>query len=199
MKKDEIDAHHDAEKQARVRRRKADAKWYVIRVRPALTLSMAAELKTLNILGWTPKVWVRKRLPRKKARRLVLIPLLPGYIFIHPDAMPEFRKVNPTLFWYASPYLFNGWEMQVPQSELHVLAESDNPEKPVRPEEAKTDDEIVLAAYEVGEKVMVDHPLVGRVPGAVTAVRGSEYRVLLENFSSIPVRLPHFLLSKLPS
>lgn len=151
-----------------------------------------------GLRAWSPRVWVRKRLPRKKARRLTVIPILPTYVFVHQDDFLSYLKEQDGRYWFSSPARFNGYFMTVPETEMAGLAEQDNPEKPRAPEEGLDEDAIVIETFEVGERVKFQQAPFGEMEGEVIAVlSGNEYRILLKNNFPWKVVLPHFLLERI--
>lgn len=62
--------------------REKPAGWFVYRCSGSETGELEDLLVSLGIKAWTPRAWVRKRLPRRKARETVLIGILPSYLFV---------------------------------------------------------------------------------------------------------------------
>ena len=63
------------------------AKWYAIHTRSRFEQKVYDGFCSKSIETFLPKVQVMSR--RKDRRKKILIPLLPGYVFVHTDLKPE--------------------------------------------------------------------------------------------------------------
>jgi len=65
----------------------SSAKWYAIHTRSRFEQKVFDGFCSKSIETFLPKVQVMSR--RKDRRKKILVPLLPGYIFVHTDLKPE--------------------------------------------------------------------------------------------------------------
>lgn len=181
--------------------------WVVVRMPSVKTLDLAMDLKQDGILSWTPKAWISKRYPRRKKRRLVMIPILPGVVFVHSAQYKDFLRLRMTKYWFTSVPMFNGKEMMVPESELRILAEHDKPQKPT-PKQEETEaipesrEEIVtFETYEPGDWVEVNHPLFPEALRArvLKSLPNDEYQILPPKKFAGTWQFPSFFLRRAAS
>lgn len=176
---------------------RTDEHWNLVRTSASRTLELTDLLLGDGLRAWSPRVWVRKRLPRKKVRRLTVIPILPTYVFVHQDDFSSYLKERNGRYWFSSPARFNAHFMTVPETEMAGLVEQDAPEKPRALEEGLDEDTIVLETFEVGERVKFYQDPFGEMEGEViAALSGNDYRILLKNNFPGTMRIPHFLLER---
>ena len=70
--------------------------WVVVRCSGSLTLEALDALGNAGIRTWTPKVWVSKRVPRKKVRTWRWEAIVPSYLFIPlEDLAPAMNGNDP--------------------------------------------------------------------------------------------------------
>jgi hypothetical protein len=62
--------------------RAQEAKWLVLRCEGKLTLDLEDLLVREGLRAWSPRYWLRKRLPRKKVRIWVETALTPSFVFL---------------------------------------------------------------------------------------------------------------------
>jgi transcription antitermination factor NusG len=63
------------------------AKWYAVHTRSRFEMKVFEGFSGKSIEAFVPKIQVISR--RKDRRKKILIPLLPGYVFVHFDMTPE--------------------------------------------------------------------------------------------------------------
>jgi transcription antitermination factor NusG len=63
------------------------AKWYAVHTRSRFEMKVFEGFSGKSIEAFVPKIQVMSR--RKDRRKKILIPLLPGYVFVHFDMTPE--------------------------------------------------------------------------------------------------------------
>ena len=63
------------------------AKWYAVHTRSRFEMKVFGGFSGKSIEAFVPKIQVMSR--RKDRRKKILIPLLPGYVFVHFDMTPE--------------------------------------------------------------------------------------------------------------
>jgi transcription termination/antitermination protein NusG len=63
------------------------AKWYAVHTRSRFEMKVFEGFSGKSIEAFVPKIQVMSR--RKDRRKKILIPLLPGYVFVHFDMAPE--------------------------------------------------------------------------------------------------------------
>jgi len=63
------------------------AKWYAVHTRSRFEMKVFDGFSGKSIEAFVPKIQVMSR--RKDRRKKILIPLLPGYVFVHFDMTPE--------------------------------------------------------------------------------------------------------------
>lgn len=75
---------------------------------------------------WTPRVWVSKRVPRRKVRRVVLLAMLPSYLFVskHADLDQLERLGAKHGFW--GPMAIRGKRVELKDEDLDGLREADD-------------------------------------------------------------------------
>lgn len=169
---------------------RTDECWFLVRTSSDKTIELADILHHDGIRAWTPRVWVRKRLPRKKARKLVLIPIFPGFIFIHQNSWQDYLDDYEKLYWFSKPQTWLGDHMRIPETEMKRIYDHDKPDKP---REAEPE----LDKFAVGDKVKATGTPFGDLVGTVTDVLGhGEYKIEQENLFPGKMRLPHFLLER---
>lgn len=96
---------------------KNPAGWLVYRCSGSETGTLEELLNSLEHETWTPRTWVSKRLPRRKARETVLLGMLPSYLFV---------RVGVDLHAMASLGAKHGiWGPMVLRGERVVIADRD--------------------------------------------------------------------------
>ena len=63
------------------------AKWYAVHTRSRFEMKVFEGVSSKSIEAFVPLIHVMSR--RKDRRKKILIPLLPGYVFVHFDMTPE--------------------------------------------------------------------------------------------------------------
>lgn len=77
------------------------AGWVILRCAGSKTLEIEDFLSENGFLSWTPRRWVRKRLPRRKARVETLVAVLPSYVFVGVDEDLDLKPLMAGLFSYS--------------------------------------------------------------------------------------------------
>jgi transcription antitermination factor NusG len=156
--------------------------WAALRCQSVHTLALADGLADHGLAGWSPRIQLRYRLPRKRKTELRTVPLLPSFVFV-PFAMTD-RALDLALAGKlprARPFLFNGFRPALPVVQLQAM-EASHPAKPGD-------------LFKPGEKVrFVIGPLHG-LEGIVLARKGRDRwlvdmngrRVLVPSFLIAPV------------
>ena len=60
----------------------ASEHWAALRCQSAATLALASDLTAQGLVGWSPAIAVRHRLPRGRRTALKTVPLLPSFVFV---------------------------------------------------------------------------------------------------------------------
>ena len=96
---------------------KDPAGWMVFRCSGSETGNLEDKLSELGVSVWTPRVWFSKRVPRKKVRRVVLLAMLPSYLFVSEE------EDQRRLMSLGSKHGF--WGPMVIKGEVVVIADKD--------------------------------------------------------------------------
>ncbi len=81
----------------------------------------------MGVRTWAPRIWIRKRLPRKKVRIWQEVPVLPSYFFIAAEDMNEAPRLFGRLSY--SPMLIQGQWVTVGDEDLEGLKAFDQPDQ----------------------------------------------------------------------
>lgn len=106
--------------------RKTPARWMVFRCPGSETGDLEDLLEKLGFSVWTPRVWVSRRVPRRKVRRVILLAMLPSYLFVDAEAdRKELEKLGAKHgFW--GPMAIRGERVVIKDEDLDGLRESDD-------------------------------------------------------------------------
>lgn len=117
--------------------REQPAGWFVYRCSGSETGDLEDLLVSLEIKAWTPRAWVRKRLPRRKARETVLLGILPSYIFVGVHSDLELLAGLSFKHNLWGPMVIQGKRVEVADKDLEGLRAFENrhglPQKRVGP------------------------------------------------------------------
>ena len=102
--------------------------WAALRCQSAATLALASDLSAAGVVGWSPAMAVRYRLPRGRKTALKTVPLLPSFVFV-PYAAADFavdlgRNGRVPRNW---AFVFNGGRPALPVDQLLAMNASDPP------------------------------------------------------------------------
>jgi hypothetical protein len=93
--------------------------WGALRCHSLQTLALADALAALDVGGWSPRVPLRRRLPRARSTEVRLVALLPSFVFVPFDHLEraldlgEAGKVPP-----ARAFTFLGQRPALPDEQL---------------------------------------------------------------------------------
>jgi hypothetical protein len=161
--------------------------WAALRCHPSQTIDLVDRLTQYGLTGWTPRIRVRRRLPRKKKAEVRIAPLLPSYAFVQFEAADQ--AVDLGLAGKAPnawPFLFNGTRPVLPVVQLTQLELAAT----MRPDALDR-----FGSYRPGQLVAVIYgPLHGRA-GTIVSRKGRDRWVV--EVEGTRVSVPSFLLQSL--
>jgi hypothetical protein len=106
----------------------ASDRWAALRCQSAATLALASDLSALGVVGWSPAMAVRFRLPRGRKTAVKLVPLLPSFVFVPfgiADQAVDLGKAGRVpRNW---PFLFNGDRPALPVDQLQAMTATERP------------------------------------------------------------------------
>lgn len=109
---------------------KHPAGWLILRCAGSKTLEIEDFLSENGVLSWTPRRWVRKRLPRRKARVETLVSVLPSYVFVRVVEDLDLKPLMAGLFSYSLVKAEAGEVVVLKDKELDGLRAFDVREAP---------------------------------------------------------------------
>lgn len=162
--------------------------YFIVRCAGQSTILLAKELYQESVRAWTP-LWVRKiRVPRSKAHRKVISPLMPSFVFIdgrdYESAVHLAKAFRVKRF---TPLLVNGAIAVASLQELRNIDLSATYDE--------SEAELTPKVFEVGESVLIEKgPFHGKT-GVVLKIGGKYIQIELTE-SRIKLKIPPFLLGK---
>lgn len=158
--------------------------WCVLKTCGRGTLALATSLSAAKIEAWTPKVEVRSRLPRSRARRIRLVPLMPGYVFVRAAHLDELIRLAERPGSHEAFTLFRYF------GRLPLL--DDNDLEPLRTAEVRAVPRRKQRTFRPGQQVRVPE---GNFGGMRGIVEQSDGKFTLVSFGGrIRVKIATFLL-----
>ena len=96
--------------------------WAAVRCQSSQTLVLASSLQAQGVVGWSPAIQVRLRLPRRRKAELRTIPLLPSFVFVPFPMADDARELGRKgRVPRNRPFLFNGDRPAVPVDQLLAM------------------------------------------------------------------------------
>lgn len=124
------------------------AGWLVYRCSGSETGSLEDRLGELGHKVWAPRAWVSKRVPRKRVRRVVLLAMLPSYLFVSKHADLEALASLGAKFGFWGPMAIRGVRVELKDRDLDGLRAADDrvsaPKKWVDPPDPLTQENSVV-------------------------------------------------------
>lgn len=102
------------------------AGWLVFRCPGSETGNLEDLLGEMGHKVWTPRVWVSKRVPRRKVRRVVLLAMLPSYLFVSRHADLEELAALGAKHGFWGPMAIRGKRVELKDKDLDGLREADD-------------------------------------------------------------------------
>ncbi len=102
--------------------------WAILRTSAASTINLAAKLAESGFEAWTPTVTALRRLPRRKTRVERAAPILPTYVFVNADAVPDLRRalMRPSMPYPAfSIFRYFGRTPLISSAQIEALREEE--------------------------------------------------------------------------
>jgi len=160
--------------------------WGVLRCHSLQTLQLADSLAATGLAGWSPRVPLRRRLPRQRKTECKLVPLLPSFVFLPFDHLEQALdlaaagKVPP-----HRPFTFLGERPALPVEQLQGLRAT---------EARRKGDRDGFAAFSPGGQVRLLYGPLHGLLATVVARKGRDHWVV--EVAALHRRLlaPSFLL-----
>jgi transcription antitermination factor NusG len=98
--------------------------WCILRTAGARTLPLTQSLNAAGIQAWTPTAMVKRRKHRSPGHVEVQAPMLPTFVFVHADHLPELKRmarspINPHPAF--SVFRFDGRVPEIADREIEAL------------------------------------------------------------------------------
>lgn len=183
-------------------------KWLVVNCPAGETMDYEEALIEAGIGVWTPGLWIRRRVPRRRVRAWRLSPVMPGYLFFPIPDLPAFEALRDRFKQELRPMKIMSRFVVLGDEDLEGLRAFDNRVKPGvtarTPPAGGTgqghgpaeEDKIPEAEWAVGTGVRLKGVLEG-VEGVVRSkLPGGLYSVAIKN-SPARVSIQGFLLQPL--
>lgn len=180
-----------------------DPEWLVVTCPAGETVAYEEALTERGVRAWTPQMWIRKRVPRRRVRVWVRVSVLPGHLFVPLSDLPKVGMIKDPFKGELRPMKIDARFVVLADKALEGLREFDNRERP-RPKQDTPDKplpdpepepQVPVAVWEVGAKVRVK----GLLAGAEGVVRGTapDGKVSVAiNYSPTRVLISGFLLER---
>src|SRR4030043_2036477 len=132
------------------------AKWYAVHTRSRFEMKVFEGFSGQSIEAFVPRIQVMSR--RKDRRKKILIPLLPGYVFVHFDMTPEIYWDIIKTTGVVRMVSFRGEPVPARDEEVSSLMILDGTDRTVQNQTyVKTGDKVTI--MEGPLKVKADQPL----------------------------------------
>lgn len=106
--------------------REDPAGWLVYRCPGSETGDLEDRLGEMGHKVWTPRTWVSKRVPRKRVRRVVLLAMLPSYLFVSRHADLEALASLGAKHGFWGPMAIRGVRVELKDKDLDGLRAADD-------------------------------------------------------------------------
>jgi hypothetical protein len=106
--------------------REDPAGWLVYRCPGSETGDLEDRLGELGHKVWTPRVWFKKRVPRKRLYRVVLLSMLPSYLFVSRHADLEALAALGAKHGFWGPMAIRGVRVELRDQDLDGLRAADD-------------------------------------------------------------------------
>lgn len=102
------------------------AGWLVFRCPGSETGNLEDLLGEMGYKVWTPRVWFKKRIPRKKLYRVVLLSMLPSYLFVARSSDLKALEGLGAKHGFWGPMVIQGKRVEIYDKDLDGLREADD-------------------------------------------------------------------------
>lgn len=145
--------------------------WCILRVGGRHTLRLAASLAEDGYEVWTPVETRRVRVPRMNARRVVRLPLMPGFVFARADQLTELLNLAHIEPWWRVLFI-NSEPAEVADAELDALREAEHMAEPKR----------WVSAFAKDSEVRITRGSFEGLNGVVKSCKGKEAEIWVTLF-----------------
>lgn len=106
--------------------REDPAGWWVFRCSGSETGDLEEKLSESGHTVWTPRTWYRKRVPRKKVYRDILMAMLPSYLFVSQHADLDLLASLGAKHGFWGPMAIRGVRVLIKDADLAGLRAADD-------------------------------------------------------------------------
>lgn len=158
--------------------------WHILLCWPSQTQPISRRMEQDGWLVRVPLMAVRRRLPRKRSVETVIVPVLPGFVFVSSEqGLFGIRRK-----YKAKPMLVNGELAIASTQEIDLLEES-----------SVMSDDVSFSHFAPGSEVEASLGTAISLKGIVLGFNSVSCRYKIETEAGIPFEISPFLLSAIDS
>ena len=180
-----------------------DPEWLVVTCPAGETVAYEEALTEKGVGAWTPQMWIRKRVPRRRVKVWVRVSVLPGHLFVPLRDLPTVGGIRDPFKGELRPMKIGARFVVLAGEDLEGLREFDNRERPQPKQDhgdkplpdPEPEPQVPVVVWEVGAKVRIK----GLLAGTEGVVRGTtpDGKVSVAiNYSPTRVLISGFLLER---